>query len=271
MGYVGDFLAKELNIEDPIMFRSISSAAYFYSYAIAQIPTGVLLDSLGILRYGFIGVVVMAFGGFLSAFALDYPMVVLSRAIIGFGAAVVFVGIQRYIGKYYPISLSASLTSLASIIGNVGAIYAQFPMVILAYVIGVRGSLLSLAILTVISAALIPLTIRDRGLESTNISIGLKKTVKCLSIVMRNPHSLSLFTAVFIGYGTLMLLQTIILRDYAIDTLGLGMAEASSLIVAVTIGYIIGSMIAGVLSDRIVKARKPFLQYAYLTTAIMMP
>ena len=270
MGFVGDFLGRELGVGDIDLFRGLASSAYFYAYAAAQVPTGVLLDTLGISIYGTAGLALTALGGFALAYAPDVSTVIIGRALVGFGSAAVFVGIQRFIALYLPHSLSATAVAVALIAGGLGSIFAQYPLVALSQALGVRAALALLALLIAVPALLTPLLVRDRpGIRGFRARFA--KIVRGIPRIARDRHTAGVFISMFVSYGTIMLLQALVLRDHLMDLAGLGIAEASALTTLFAIGMMVGQPIVSYLSDRVLLARKPFLLATHVFMALYAP
>ncbi len=254
MGYLGDAIAAQLGVRDTRWFRGYASSLYFYSYATAQIPTGFLLDTLGISVYGAAGVALMAIGGLLVAFPQSPLYVYLGRVLIGYGGASVFLSTQRYIARFHTPSVSVTLTSVVFIVGNMGAAYAQYPMVVLAEALGAGLSMATLVAISLASATMIPVLVDDR--PGARGAASPRVVASQLSRILRDPHMLSLFAALFAGFGASFLLQALVLRDYIHDAYGMPLEQASLYTVYYALGYMAGNISVALLTERLGGGKK---------------
>jgi len=239
---------------------------YFYAYAASQLPTGILLDSLGLALYGSIGFAIAAIGSLIVAFAPTITLVLVGRFLIGFGCGAAFISTQKFIARYLPLRLSAIATGAVLVIGNVGSLYAQYPMVFMAKSLGVRVALAHLALYLGIPALMLPILIGKDGEGS--FSERLRETLRSIPKIARDKHTIGVLLSMALAYSTILLLQVIVLRDFLIDKLGLSIARASMLATAFSLGLMTGQLTVGILSDRVVKARKPFAAATHAALSI---
>ncbi|MDK2876574.1 MAG: hypothetical protein PWQ22_984 [Archaeoglobaceae archaeon] len=130
----------------------ILSSAYFYPYAILQIPVGVLSDTKG-ARWTVITFTSIALFGVLTlTLAKSYEIAVASRLLIGIGVAGVYVPTIKIISAWFRQNEFATATGILFAIGNLGAIFSAYP---LALAIELYGWRLSFAFIAVITAFLI--------------------------------------------------------------------------------------------------------------------
>ena len=70
---------------------ALLSSAYFYAYAIMQLPSGLLTDSLGPRKTVSSFILVAAAGAILTGVAFTFEMVIAGRLMIGVGVAMVHI------------------------------------------------------------------------------------------------------------------------------------------------------------------------------------
>lgn len=95
------FLMTDLNIGKPEL--GVLGSAFFYAYALAQIPWGIAVDKFGGRRVIPVGIGILAF--FLAGFAFSatYTQAIVWRALMGFVAAAGYVPITSVLSKWFGI------------------------------------------------------------------------------------------------------------------------------------------------------------------------
>jgi sugar phosphate permease len=104
------------------------AATYFYVYSVMQIPTGVLVDTLGPRRILVIGGVVAGAGSLLFGLADTLAVASAGRLLVGLGVSVTFISLLKLNAAWFHDRHFASLTGLSILLGNIGALLAASPL-----------------------------------------------------------------------------------------------------------------------------------------------
>lgn len=104
------------------------SAFYFYAYVLMQIPTGMLIDSLGPRKLLIFCSISTAVGTLLFAATSSFAMACAGRAIVGGSTAAAWLVILKLATHWFPSRRFAMLSGLGLLIGNMGALTAQVPL-----------------------------------------------------------------------------------------------------------------------------------------------
>lgn len=238
------------------------SSAFFYSFALCQIPMGVLLDKIGprivMTFFSLVGasgaIVFGSAGSFASAFA--------GRTLLGIGMASALMGSLKVFVMQFPVGRFAILSGTIISIGTVGNILATSPLAYLNATIGWRQTLLYAGGINIILAILIFLVLKDDGrnrqYDDTSSSTQDKKTgiMESFRLVLSNLSFWQLGAIAFFRYGIFVALQGLWLGPYFIDIKGLTQMKTGNLLMMLSIGMIVGSPIAGYLADRVFYSRK---------------
>ena len=104
------------------------SATYFYIYAVMQIPTGVLVDTLGPRRILAIGGLVAGAGSLLFGLADSLIVASAGRLLVGLGVSVTFISLLKLNAAWFHDRHFATLTGLSILLGNIGALLAASPL-----------------------------------------------------------------------------------------------------------------------------------------------
>ncbi|PIQ10034.1 MAG: MFS transporter [Hydrogenophilales bacterium CG_4_9_14_3_um_filter_59_35] len=104
------------------------AATYFYVYAVMQIPTGVLVDTLGPRRILAIGGLVAGAGAILFGLADSLAVASIGRLLVGLGVSVTFISLLKLNAAWFHDRHFATLTGLSILLGNIGALLAASPL-----------------------------------------------------------------------------------------------------------------------------------------------
>ena len=104
------------------------SAFYYYFYVAMQIPTGVLIDMLGVRKLLIGGAAIATLGALTFGSTASFAMACIGRAIIGGSTAVGWVVLLKLTTHWFPARKFAMLSGLGLLFGNLGALTAQVPL-----------------------------------------------------------------------------------------------------------------------------------------------
>jgi MFS transporter, ACS family, D-galactonate transporter len=86
-------------------------SSYLWSYAILQIPVGVLLDKIGIKWLMRAGTILWAIASFMTAIASGLGLILVSRILLGIAEAPAFPGASKATGYWFPLTERGLATS----------------------------------------------------------------------------------------------------------------------------------------------------------------
>lgn len=104
------------------------AATYFYVYSVMQIPTGVLVDTLGPRRILAIGGLVAGAGSLVFGLADGLAVASVGRLLVGLGVSVTFISLLKLNAAWFHDRHFATLTGLSILLGNIGALLAASPL-----------------------------------------------------------------------------------------------------------------------------------------------
>jgi len=123
----------------------VLAATYFYVYTVMQVPTGILVDTLGPRLILLLGGLVGGAGSLLFGLAATLDGALLGRTLIGLGVSVAFISMLKIIAVSFDERRFASLVGVAMLIGNLGSVLAGAPLSWLAQITSWRGVFVCLA------------------------------------------------------------------------------------------------------------------------------
>lgn len=281
-GVVADSLMREFNIQHATELGLLSSI-YFYTYAILQIPVGILADRLSPRRIIVLSLVVTAGGAFAFGMAQNLSWLYGARFLVGLGVSFIYVNMLRILGEWFRTREFGTVAGMNAFVGNVGSIMAATPLAIMVDSIGWRTSFHATGVITLVAAAICWLVIRDRpvqvGLpsiadieakEGTGVpsdQAGQQQSVwGSLCIAVLNRHTWPPVLVSCGVYGVFMAFTGVWGVPYLMQIYDMTRVEAANYLVAAAMGYMLGGPLVGYMSDRFRCRRWPFV----LHTAVML-
>lgn len=104
----------------------ILGSAYFLMYVIIQIPSGILLDKLGVRYSLIIASLACAAGLFIFGSTHSFTVALLARALTGFGGGFAFIASMKVAGDWLPFRFFPLLAALTLTIGTCGASFGNY-------------------------------------------------------------------------------------------------------------------------------------------------
>lgn len=268
---VSDLLMAEFNLSGAVLGNL--AAIYFYVYTLMQLPAGVLADGVGARKTIFWGMLISGVGSFVFASAPVLGIAYLGRILIGFGVSVIFVSMLKIVTEWFPERQFGTLSGAALFIGNSGAVLAATPLAYLVSLWGWRVSFSLVGGVGIFAGILTLVLVKDRpsvlNLPSPNklkatAAVGLRDVLKGLGAVMKNPSSWPPFAVFFGIYGSLMAFQGVWGLPFLVQQYGMERFEASSNLLIIAVGLVIGCPAVGYISDRIGKRKLPLLTFTLM-------
>ena len=235
--------------------------AFFYSFALFQIPMGPMLDRIGPRIVVSYSVLLSALGGFLFGMGGSFTAVLIGRILIGLGMASVLMGSMKVFILHFPARKFATLAGTILSIGTLGNILAASPLAYLSSTIGWRIAFLIAAgvtaFLAVLSLSILKGDEKGGGApgpdHSSRNEIGVFQSI---GMILGSLSFWQIGFLAFFRYGTFVGLQGLWLGPYLIDIKGYTPVQAGHLLIFLAVGTIMGGPIAGRFSDQGLQSRK---------------
>ncbi|GHH00803.1 MFS transporter [Pseudodonghicola xiamenensis] len=226
-----------------------ASSMWFLSFAIMQLPVGWALDRIGPRRTVSV-LLLIGCGGGAAVFALAQAPWQISAAmfLIGIGCAPALMSSYYIFAREYPPARFATLAALMLGMGSVGNLVASYPTAVAAELIGWRGTLATLAGLSLVVAVGLFFTVRDPERHSSD----LKGSVLDL---LKMPVMWLILPMMAVSYAPSGAIRGLWIGPYLRDVFGLETNQIGQATLMMGVAMIAGTLVYGPL-DRIVKSRK---------------
>ncbi len=223
--------------------------AYFWTYALVQVPVGVLADRLGPRR------MMLTFLSLLVAGAIAFPLSrgftqsLVTRGLIGLGAAGIWLPGLRLIYEWFPPQERGRATGLFSAGGGIGGTTALMLVPVLAEHFGWRWGYAMTLLPLLTTLALIYLVVRPGPLAERRSTAAVPRgTAAVLRDVLGVAALWPINVAVLFSYGAFIGLVTF-LPAFLVRQEGLTPGRAGLVTGLITAGTVVSWPLAGFISD----------------------
>ena len=264
-------LSRDLGLNSQEL--GLLGAIFFYVFALAQPPLGLLLDRIGARISMLVLNSIAVFGAIIFAHAGSLPGGVLGRGLLGLGMAANLMGTLKLFTKWFDLGKFATITGLLLSMGALGTLAATSPLALLMQALGWRGAFYALACLNAFLTTCLWIFVRDTPM--------VKPLPKKIPSYTPSPPSAwgsmkALFTtwnywaislSIFLRYGSFASIQALWAGPFLMVHLGLSPVLAGNFLLMISAGFILGSPLGGILSDRVLNSRKRTLIFALFIQA----
>ncbi len=269
-------LMHDLNASGSLI--GLLGAAYFYPYAIMQLPAGLLSDSWGPRKTITFFFTVACLGSIILGLAPTVTWAIIGRTVVGIGASMLFVPTLKILSEWFNPREFVYMTGLLLAMGGVGSLIAAAPLVWLSNWIGWRYSFVMIGMITLFMTVLVWVFVRNRPSDKgwpllkapdteTNLLLtGIAHSIKhVLTSIWFWPVAIWFFFdfAVFFSFVGLWG------GPYLMHVYGMSRSETGRVLSMVALGLVVGSPLLSWLSDRVFQRRKPVLLLTSIAMVIM--
>ncbi len=253
------------------------AAAYFYPYALMQLPSGLLSDSWGPRKTITVFFALAGASSIFLGMVGSVGLAILARVLVGLGVAMLFVPTMKVMTNWFKTEEFARMTGILMAVGGLGAYSASRPLAWLSDKMGWRGSFVTIGVATLVVAVaiwfLVRNTPREMGLPGINQpkqdnpgkaeTIGLAQGMK---MVLSSVPFWFLAAWFFFSFSIFFSFGGLWGGPYLMHVYGLNKAEAGNILGMLALAMIVGSPFFSWLSDKVFRSRKKVLVLASIMT-----
>ena len=224
---------------------SAASGYWFLTFALMQIPVGWALDTLGPRRTNAALLALGAGGGaFVFAAATEPWHISAAMTMIGVGCSPVLMAAYYVVARSFPATAFATMAAFILGIGSVGNIGAAFPLTLLADVLGWRLSIVIIALITLVIAALCYVIVKDPPKVETDEKGSLVDLLRIRAIWFILPLML-------VSYAPSAGLRGLWMGPYFTDVFGASTTQVGTVTTLMALAMIAGTFCYGPLDRRL--------------------
>lgn len=274
---VADTLMRDFSITRATELGGLASV-YFYTYAIMQMPAGILADFYGPRRTVTYGLLVAAVGAFVFGYSDTITGLYVGRFLSSLGVSLIYVNIVKIHAEWFRLREFATMTGMVVVAGTVGILISSTPLALVVDLFGWRVSFYMIAGYSLLVGLACWLLVRDKPTDVGLPAIGdieafegtaVKPVTQAaktsiahsLKTVIKNPFTWPPFLSSVTVYGVYMAFIGLWGVPYFMQVYGLSRVSAANLMLVTALGAMVGAPLVGVLSDRLGLRRGPALWF----------
>jgi sugar phosphate permease len=247
----------------------IMASAYFYPYALMQIPAGLLSDSLGPRRSVTFFFIFAAAGSIAFGFAESVETAIIARVIVGLGVAMVFVPTLKILTKWFESADFVRMSGIFISLGGVGAYTAYTPLAMLSETAGWRASMVVIGAITAVVALAVWFLVRDTPQElgyqeinkatDPNPAASRIRLLRGMGMVLVAPRFWPMAICFFLSAAVSLSFNGLWGGPFLMQVYGMSKMQAGAVLSMFAFGLISGAPLMSMLSEKVFRSRKKLL------------
>jgi MFS family permease len=271
LGLVVPDLMRDFSIEAQQIGLLI--AVYSYTYALMQIPGGLLADRVGPRRVMSVFLVLGGLGTFLFSQAPNLRIGIIARALTALGVSVLYVNQVKVLRGWFPPEEFATAMGIGSSIGTIGSLLGSPLLAASVTNLGWRTTYAGAGLLNLAMAIACWIIIRDRNPATAKLTEAtdadtMPSIGQALKTVLLNRQFIYLFLVALLAYGGLMGFYQAWGLPFLIQGFGLSRVHAAWLMSGSWGISLFFAPLWGRVSDKHLRARKPVMLIGLVGTTL---
>jgi len=226
------------------------TGAYFFSFAIFQLPLGILLDRYGPRRTEAVLLLFAALGAWIFSKADSLSGLILGRLLIGLGVSACLMAAFKAYVIWFSSGRLPMINGLQMAAGGLGALVATTPLQNVLLITDWRGVFTGLAIITVFASLFLWFILPEHQ-SSADKHPAIKTQLKEMGQIFRNPVFWSIVPLTALSNGSFLAIHGLWIKPWLRDVASLGEGDTTQLLFAMTLAIIVGYFSLGIFTERI--------------------
>jgi len=243
VGVLSPNLMNDFNINPNNM--GLLGGVFFLSFAIFQIPAGVLIDRYGPRKVMSAVIIFAVLGSIIFALSNSFYSLLTGRLLMGLGCSICLMGSLVLITRWTDSDQFSKLAGIILAVGGIGGLLATTPLSYFSELFGWRLSFWLAAAVTFCVMVLYYFILDDRKndltLSSSNETISLKN----LLFVLKERNFKFMIPMSLMSYSSLVVILGLWGAPYLRDIHGLDSVERGKILMVMAISWNIGSFVFG--------------------------
>ena len=263
-------LARDLALDTEGL--GLMSAAFFYAFALTQIPIGLMLDRVGpkrlMIGFSLLGVA----GAAVFSLAEGMGVAVAGRMLMGVGMACNLMGPLKLLTAWFSPLTFATLSGLMYSIGTLGNMVSATPLVLMVAQLGWRLSFQAIIAVHLLLTLALFWVVRDRPPQAAPFPAAGGRPPGSLFAdlltLMRSRDYWIISAGTFVRYGTHAALQALWAGPLLMEVMGYSPVAAGNILLLMNVGMILGGPAWGAAADRVFRTPKWLIAGGLLALAL---
>ena len=245
------------------------TSAYFLTFALFQLPLGMLLDRFGPRRTEAALLMFAALGAFVFATASGIGGLVAGRALIGFGVSACLMAAFKAFRMFFAVGKLPLISGFQMAIGGLGALSGTVPVEAALGVTDWRGVFITLGIVTIAVGFVIFLVAPEKeGEEADAASFG--ELLGGIGAIFRSFTFWRIAPLTVASQSTFLSIQSLWAGPWLRDAAGLGRDAVAFHLLAIAGAMIAGFLLLGAASERLARRGVPPIVMVIGCSAVFM-
>ena len=254
-GYtVSQFLRTSLGVLSPNLMHDFNinpnnmgllGGVFFLSFAIFQIPAGILIDKFGPRKVMSVVIIFAVLGSIIFALSNSFHTLLIGRVLMGLGCSICLMGSLVLITRWTDSDQFSKLAGIILAVGGIGGLLATTPLSYFSELFGWRLSFWLAAVVTFCVMLLYYFILEDRKndliLNRSNETISLKN----LLFILKERNFKFMIPMSLMSYSSLVVILGLWGAPYLKDIHGLDSVERGKILMLMAISWNIGSFVFG--------------------------
>ena len=243
VGVLSPNLMHDFNINPNNM--GLLGGVFFLSFAIFQIPAGILVDKFGPRKVMSVVIIFAVLGSIIFALSNSFHTLLIGRVLMGLGCSICLMGSLVLITRWTDSDQFSKLAGIILAVGGIGGLLATTPLSYFSELFGWRLSFWLAAAVTFCVMVLYYFILEDRKndliLNRSNETISLKN----LLFILKERNFKFMIPMSLMSYSSLVVILGLCGAPYLKDIHGLDSVERGKILMLMAISWNIGSFIFG--------------------------
>ena len=243
VGVLSPNLMHDFNINPNNM--GLLGGVFFLSFAIFQIPAGILIDKFGPRKVMSVVIIFAVLGSIIFALSNSFHTLLIGRVLMGLGCSICLMGSLVLITRWTDSDQFSKLAGIILAVGGIGGLLATTPLSYFSELFGWRLSFWLAAVVTFCVMLLYYFILEDRKndliLNRTNETISLKN----LLFILKERNFKFMIPMSLMSYSSLVVILGLWGAPYLKDIHGLDTVERGKILMLMAISWNIGSFVFG--------------------------
>ena len=223
-------------------------AIFTYSYALANLPAGILIDTFGSRKLISILYTIAALGTLILATGNNFALIMVGRALIAAGIAPVYVAACKVIGEWETPDHFPAVNGYLMAFGRAGGIVAATPLALLIVALGWRNTYYVFAAISLVIGIAAWIFIKDKSGEGSS-----KKTSNPFKGVKKLIFQKNYWLLVFFLMANTATAQNIFSNwggVFLTNAMGYESKLAANVLLIAAVASVLGAVMAGAIVKR---------------------
>lgn len=237
----------------------LMASFYYYSYAIMQVPAGLLHDRFGPRRLIAFSALLCAIGAFFFGSTTAFAPAAMGRFLMGIGSAFAFIGVLVVAARWFDRRYFALLVGIGQFLAAIGALGGELPLAYAVDHLGWRASMLLLALIGGVVALLAIFVIRNYppGVVPHHKREDGLRLIEKIKEILTHKQTYAIGAYAFCAWGPVLAIAALWGVPFLIALHGIENTQAAFAISMLWIGVAISSPFWGWVSDHLGRRNLP--------------